>query len=132
MKSEYETDDKLNKWFGKMVALALVTPNKVEEAFVNLLDATPDYDQLQISNDYVTENYIHTNLYPISLWNQYDREKRTNNDLEGFNSKINKFLRNHPYICLLIRKIQSEESCPSLKYLKVEKQILKQKGRNKG
>lgn len=66
------------------------------------------------------------------MWNQYDSEKRTNNDLEGYNSKLSKFLKKHPHIWKFIFQIKSEETTASLLFIRTEKQILRERGRNKG
>ena len=44
------------------------------------------------------------------LWNQYDNDKRTNNDVEGYNYKLTTVLKVHPNIWIFITKIKSEES----------------------
>jgi hypothetical protein len=48
-------------------------------------------------------------VFPLEVWNHYESEKRTNNDIEGYNSKLEKFLGNHPNIWLFINKIKAEE-----------------------
>jgi hypothetical protein len=56
--------------------------------------------------DFVLDNYIKTNLFPISVWNQFDNDgSRTNNTVEGYNLKLNNFLSSHPSIWIFIRKI---------------------------
>jgi hypothetical protein len=53
---------------------------------------------LETFADYVLTNYI-TNeetgkvLFPVELWNHYENDKRSNNDLEGYKEKLHKFLK---------------------------------------
>jgi hypothetical protein len=44
------------------------------------------------------------------LWNQYDNDKRTNNDVEGYDYKLTTVLKVHPNIWVFITKLKSEES----------------------
>ncbi len=41
---------------------------------------------------------------------QYDNDKRTNNDVEGYHSKLTTVLKVHPNIRVFIAKLKSEES----------------------
>lgn len=132
----------LKTWVGKVIALALIPVDKVDDVWIELLDGVPiavDSAAATAFNenvtkfcDYVTENYIDTDLFPKPLWNQYEAEKRTNNDCEGYNSKLSKFLNSHPNIWRFIIKIQSEETTASLLFIRTEKEILRERGRNKG
>ena len=90
----------------------------------------PDYDE-KIDNflDYVLLNYIRNDendryVFPLEVWNHYESEKRTNNDLEGYNSKLEKFLWNHPNIWLFVNKIKAEESTATLKYMRLNNETL--------
>lgn len=82
--------------------------------------------------DYFVENYIETNLFPISVWNQFDNDgSRTNNTVEGYNLKLNNFLSSHPNVWIFIRKIQSEESTSTLAYNRINDGSFRRRGRNK-
>jgi hypothetical protein len=35
---------------------------------------TPEFAKMEEFADYVLENYIETNLYPIEVWNQYEND----------------------------------------------------------
>ena len=50
----------------------------------------------------MTETYVNPDqaLFPIELWNQYDDNdnKRSNNDIEGYNLWLSLWLHKHPNI----------------------------------
>jgi hypothetical protein len=56
--------------------------------------------------------------------------KEKKNDLEGYNSKLEKFLGNHPNIWLFINKIKEEESTATLKYMRLNNELLSYRKRN--
>ena len=70
-------------------------------------------------------------MFPIEIWNHYDNHKRTNNDLEGYNHKLNRFFNTHPNIWKFIKYVKSEESTATLKFMRIEKDCLRTRGRNK-
>ena len=77
------------------------------------------------------ENYSETSLFPVEIWNQYENEKRTNNDCEGFNFKLSNYLKKHPNTWVFIQKIKNEETNALLNYNRIiDKSIIK-RGRNK-
>jgi hypothetical protein len=136
LKEQYTNDVNLRNWFKKIISLALIPIEKVEDVFEQLCIEKPDYDE-KIDNflDYVLLNYIRNDendryVFPLEVWNHYESEKRTNNDLEGYNSKLEKFLGNHPNIWLFINKIKAEESTATLKYMRLNNETLSYRKRN--
>jgi hypothetical protein len=68
----------------------------------------------------VETTYIEDSLFPIAVWNQYRPEgPRTNNHIEGYNSKLNRFISTHPNIWLFIEKMKNEETLMKMNYLKI-------------
>ena len=68
--------------------------------------------------------------YSKYLWNHFDnRGPKTNNHVEGFNSKLINFLITHPNIWKFIIKIKSEESNCSLRFIHHKSGSLKERGR---
>ncbi len=41
--------------------------------------------------NYITNEETCQVLFPVELWNHYENDKRSNNDLEGYNEKLQKF-----------------------------------------
>ena len=64
------------------------------------------------------------------MWNHfYNQGPKTNNHVEGFNSKLKKFLTSHPHIWKCIVKIKSEKSLCSLRFIHHKSGSLKERGR---
>ena len=90
---------------------------------------------LAIFFDYILLNYIENDgkspLFPKEIWNHYndDNGPRTNNHIEGYNLKLNNYVKTHPNIWKFITKIQSEETTASLKYIRIENNTYKHKYR---
>lgn len=83
---EYLTDSDLQIWFKSVLALALVPPEQVENAYAWLLnsDVINKYEkELKSFNDYFVSNWIESPAWPIAMWNQYSNTIRTNNHVEG-------------------------------------------------
>ena len=123
----------VKKWFKLFKALSLVPSNKVTDGFVYLMDNAPEIDiDLNRFLEYFTETWLEGNV-DIIQWNHYENDgPRTNNHVEAYNLKVQKHLKcSHPNIWLFISFLQKEETSSYLKFLRLEKGILKEKGRNK-
>ena len=72
--------------------------------------------------DFVLGTYIEINEFLPVLWNYYDQDgKRSNNDIEGNNKKINNFFNDHPKIWVFITKFQVEEATATLKLIRIQR-----------
>ena len=60
-------------------------------------------------------------MFPIQLWTHWEHEeKRTDNDLEGYNCRLSVFLKSHPNIWKFIEAIKVEETTFALKFIRLE------------
>ena len=66
------------------------------------------------------------------MWNQYDDtdNKRSNNDIEGYNLWLSLWLHKHPNIWNFINKIKVEESSAFLKFLRINDGTFKGRSRS--
>ncbi len=82
----------------------------------------PDVPRINEFTDYLVVNYIEQEaLFPIQLWKHWEQdEKRTDNDLEGYNRRLSVFLKSHPNIWKFIEAIKVEDTKFSLKFIKLE------------
>lgn len=84
MKTLYKENKTFKHWFNKVVALAHVPCEHVENVLESLLDEKEDFDNTSIDKfmDYFVENWIEGD-YNIALWNHYENlGPRTNNYVE--------------------------------------------------
>ena len=140
---EYLDDKVLRQWFKSVMAVALTPPEKVETAWLSLLDKSNESDESDKSllekyptldkfNNYFTSNWIESSTWTIGMWNQYDNTLRTNNHVEGYNLRINKILVTpHPNIWKLIEFLQRENTTMTMTFERLEKNLLRTSSRNK-
>ena len=138
LKVQYGENKALKEWIRMRFTMALVPIQRVDELYLYLIDNSEDlldeFPQLQLYLDYLTTIYVDDDaLFSVHVWNQYRPEgPRTNNHVEGYNSKLNKFIAKHPNIWEFIEKIQSEETNTRCNYTKIEhNNKLKNRGRDK-
>jgi hypothetical protein len=107
LKYEYEKNGDLVRWFKSVCCLALIPIDKVDGYFEELLNTKPDNDKTTKFMDYLVSTYFEGN-YPVQMWNHFETDgtPRTNNNLEGYNNKLNKqiFIA-HPDIFKAISKL---------------------------
>ena len=66
------------------------------------------------------------------MWNHYNSDDhRTNNNSEGYNSKLSKYFGDHPNIWKFITKIKQEETNVAIKLVHLDNNRLRSRGRNK-
>ena len=68
--------------------------------------------------------------FPIELWNHFDADERTNNDVEAYNYRLNTVIGPHKNIWTFIKKIKTEESATHVKFLRIENETLRKRERN--
>jgi hypothetical protein len=95
-----------------------------------LFDNPPSVYELIEFMDYFTETWLEGS-FPLELWNHEDHnQQRTNNNIEGYNNSLTKFLGFHPNIWLFINKIKTEESIVATNYYRILNDTYKQRRRN--
>ena len=118
-------------------------------------DEIPPYgEKINKFRDYVFNTWITNVNFPIALWNHFNADgPRTNNHVEGFHSRINKYTRiinfytyyiyiyiyfhiksstsTHPNIWKFIEIIQDDEFKQNLKKIRLDASFLVVRGRNK-
>ena len=135
-KAAYTEDEDLRIWFKGCVALALLPPEKVGDAFAEIvMDNAPleQYPQLEKFLDYMTNTWIDDDVrYPIQIWNHFhNNDSRTNNNNEAYNLRLDKRAEKHPNIWKFTELLQKEELHASVKYERIEDGTLKVRGRRR-
>lgn len=78
-------------------------------------DFTPDHPDAIKFNDYLVTNYLDRTCsrYTYHSRNSYDKiiqdVPRTNNDVEGFNGRINSIFPTYPHIFIFIMKTREDQ-----------------------
>ena len=71
------------------MALPFLLAGAILEAFFKL-KRKANTDQLKASANYVEQNWIVINTWPLSYWSVYLRAIRTNKDVEGWHNGLNR------------------------------------------
>ena len=116
-KTKYSKDDAFKLFVKKLIALALV-PLDLEAVTISKssLPANGVTAAKKIIA-YFQNTWINGN-FPIDLWNHcLSTDPRTNNHVEGFHSKFNKYIKTpHPHIYKLINVFKREKVTSNVHY----------------
>ncbi|XP_067679673.1 uncharacterized protein [Haliotis asinina] len=105
----YKEDGEVRKWIRGAVGLPLLPLREVQDAWLDAMNQCPDVRQSDAMNDYIVATWVDDDTR--FLWNHHATQgPRTNNNLEGFHSRIGKSLLHvHPNIFRFIELIQKVE-----------------------
>ncbi|CAF1397189.1 unnamed protein product, partial [Didymodactylos carnosus] len=104
---------KADHWFLDAIGLALIPADIVESTWTDIMDLyTPDDVNATEFNDYLVQTYADISLYGINIWNVHDAIindlPRTNNHVEGYNSRLESNFPKHPHIYHFIELLHDE------------------------
>lgn len=107
-------------WFHKFCAMALIPVAEISDYFDSILaQIPPGYSaKYQKFTDYFVNTYFEGN-FPQEVWTHFDSVgvPRTNNNLEGYNNKLKKFVgMAHPDIHRSILVFKQEENNATFNY----------------
>ncbi|XP_046575249.1 uncharacterized protein LOC124283263 [Haliotis rubra] len=108
----YKEDPAVKEFIRRAGALALLPQDQVQDTLIDAMDSSPASDRIEDFKDYMVVTWVDYDArFPLSLWNHHNTVgPRTNNNLEGFHSRMNRSLpHRHPNIFRfveVIRRIQ--------------------------
>jgi hypothetical protein len=73
-------------------ALAYLTIYKVEEGWFMIMENVQQNEELTLFLDYIVEQWMENQNAAIEMWNINKHRQRTNNAVEGLNSKLNSII----------------------------------------
>jgi len=75
----------------RLMALPLLPAEHIQPAFNNLCHSLPDDVDKRVMAlvTYVNDNWISSQLWPPSSWCAFQSSIRTNNDVEGWDNRLN-------------------------------------------
>ena len=102
----------LREYLREVMALPNLPGTHIAPAFQELKDRCPaaqTADRLQQFLQYVEKTWITSTSRPPSSWSTYKRSVRTNNDCEGWHTRLNKRVKqDHINMYLLVERLHEE------------------------
>ncbi|XP_048238825.1 uncharacterized protein LOC125372533 [Haliotis rufescens] len=108
----YKEDPRVTQWIRRAAGLALLPIPFVQDAWVQAMQSTPYVPRAVDFNDYIVRTWVDDDArFSMRMWNHFETDgPRTNNNLEGFHSRLNYLLPHvHPNIYRFIEVIQKVE-----------------------
>jgi hypothetical protein len=102
----------VREWIRRLIALPLVAPLKLDQAFQAIVAAAPNVPGANQMNDYVNDTYLNPNtaMFPRAVWNCFGQKDRTTNVCEGYHSVLNShFRQRHPSPFAFIDFLKQQE-----------------------
>ncbi|CAF1018080.1 unnamed protein product [Brachionus calyciflorus] len=120
---EYGKMDAIYDWLNMFKSLAFLRPDCLESAWQIIQKFRPSNNPKLIEfHDYFKDTWYQKPKFSYELWNHYYTEgPRTNNHVEGYNLKINKYIDySHPHIYSAINTLKCLETSTGLNFFQIE------------
>jgi hypothetical protein len=114
LKSHYQNDENVANWFKMVCCLSLIPIDEVNDFFLKILAIRPNIQNTEKLMDYFVGTYFEGS-FDLAMWNHFDTKDtpRTNNNLEGYNLKLNSHLCiAKPDIYKVIAKLFNDQVLP--------------------
>ncbi|XP_046546753.1 uncharacterized protein LOC124256830 [Haliotis rubra] len=108
----YKDDDEVRRPVRRAEALPLGPMDKVDDVWLDVIAESPAGAKVRAFMDYVTTTWVEGRQFGPEVWNLFGNPgHQTNNDVEGWNHKINKLVRkSHPNVFEVVKLFQREQS----------------------
>ena len=121
LQMEYNTNNppELRRFVRRLLALPLVPPIRIDQAFRATVDNAPDLEGCVEMITYVRNTYVDNAyaLYGREIWNCFGSPERTTNACEGYHTVLNKsFQGRHPDIFTLLRSSKTKRQKRNAEY----------------
>ncbi|KAL4126003.1 hypothetical protein QTP88_010235 [Uroleucon formosanum] len=87
---EYRDNEEIRLNIRMCSALALITLQDIDEGWLIIMESNPNNEKLKLFHDYFVEQWLENEIMSKNIWNCYQKRHRTNNVVEGWNSRLNK------------------------------------------
>lgn len=106
---DYKENEEIRQICKMCSALAYMPLNTIEDGWILIMEGVPDNEKLNQFIDYFVEQWMDNPSLPTALWNVHNQRHRTNNAVEGWNSKLNRMIgRQQPNIQLFVKCLKDE------------------------
>ena len=120
LQQHYQEDADFKQFVQSMIALAFVPPAFVRVALGGLQGDAPDFQHKDDLLHYFQQTWI-TGNFPTAMWNVFTLDgPRTNNNAEGWHSKIRKLAgKAHPNIYEAVSLFKAEQAATEVTLLQL-------------
>ena len=111
----YDSDDRVHSAVRGLMALAFLPVLAVRPAFHGLEEQEIIQENQLLTSlfDYFEKTWLKS--FPLRLWNVHNAATRTNNKVEGWHSRLNRYVKkSHPNIFELITELKKEQATTEL------------------
>lgn len=106
---EYRDNDEIRINIRMCSALALIPLQDIDEGWLIIMENSPDNEKLKLFHDYFVEQWLENTIISKDIWNCFQKRHRTNNIVEGWDSRLNKqFNRPRPTFLALYKCLKLE------------------------
>ena len=112
LQPDYEEDQEVRRSQRSLMAIAFLPTHKIQETFQTLQQqpAVDGNNQLQRFFSYYEDTWLN-GTFPLEMWNVHQATVRTNNMVEGWHSKLNRYVRRvHPNLHQLLNELKKEQA----------------------
>ena len=112
LQKDYEEDQFVRRSARSLMALAFLPTDQIMGIFTTLQQqpVVEGNNQLQALYQYYHDTWL-TGPFPLELWNVHQTSTRTNNMVEGWHSRLNRYVRRlHPNLHQLVKELQKEQA----------------------
>jgi hypothetical protein len=117
-------NEQLRQWIRRICALPMIPLEELDGVWAQITLGAPNIPAAAEMHNYVNTTWMDVGArFSRNIWNHFDRldQSRTNNAMEGWHSKINKYVgKAHPNIFELLSFLKQEESFQRGELLRLE------------
>lgn len=102
------TAEDLKVLYARVQAMRFLPHNYILQAFDNLLNTVNHYPAAHAVHsflEYLGETWVHSNLFSPDTWSQFGLELKTNNDLEGYHTGLNRIMGPRPAFYAFVERM---------------------------
>ncbi len=90
LQAAYQKRQETHKFCRKLMAFPFLSPEWIPRIFEHILSVNGVTEQLEeLLAYYMDTQWIRNSTFPLSSWSVYQRQYRTNNDVEGWHNRLN-------------------------------------------
>ncbi|KAK3089542.1 hypothetical protein FSP39_004440 [Pinctada imbricata] len=107
LSTAYRDNSATRTYIRQLMALPFLPPRHIPPAFDNL-STRASSTSLQSLVDYMRRQWISNPVFPVDSWSVYQLTVRTNNDIEGWHTRLNQKSGGAPGVYRLIQLLKVE------------------------